>query len=504
MRYIIKIFFYTILLIGITTNRAYILAQSVPEASQPALDCKGSAAAYRAQGIPCDCVDGQIVCNQPSSAGSLHEHHDFNQDIKMQVVGTIFESLLTSLFSDNTANQKQALAAQQKAAALAAQQASALQREKDRESHAAYEKMMQSYKQLDGSQGLAFKTLSDSSMGFKTLDGDAETLEANARKPFDTASEKTDPLSNTVHVGGATPFFGDTMPTNDIRLLVNPENDPNVVDLRNAVSYVAKNIKSRTDSEHAKGAPVLRGPSCRELDKRLISFINQRKKFQKTIDQAQEQLDVWQTANRNALLNAAKEGLEYFTGQLFDVFAKRAEAAARLERIYEKNARQMAKEGLNVAEIQAKIKRLKALSSINRISELRGKLGEIDAWRNFLKDGVSALINQLTASNQEIQEMLADPRMQQYFETEAPELKTLLDISTIAASYNVLGKWVAKKLPIIGAVQFAINQTYNATDWFLSYRRIIEANKINGRVMDTARGIQENIDDTYLSLRGCS
>jgi hypothetical protein len=27
---------------------------------------------------------------------------------------------------------------------------------------------------------------------------------------------------------------------------------------------------------------------------------------------------------------------------------------------------------------------------------------------------------------------------------------------------------------------------------------------VNGRVMDAARGIQENIDDTYLSLRGCS
>lgn len=423
----------------------------------------------------------------------------------MQIVGTILQSLLTSIFSNDESNEKEALAAKQKAAALAAQQASALQKEKAREAQAAYEKMMQSYKQLDDSHGVAFKTLSDSNLSFKTLDGDDETLEANARKPFDTAGTIPSGASAT-SAGGATPFFGDTMPTKDIRLLVNPENDPNVVDLRNAVAYVAKNLKNgpaRSASGQAKGGPVIQAPDCAKLTKRLNGYLDQRTKFQKTIDQAQEQLNVWETANRNALLNAAKDGLEYFTGQLFEVFAKRAEAAARLERIYKKNARQMAKEGLDVADIQAKIKRLKALSSLHRISELKGKLDEIDAWRNFLKDGLSALIKQLTASNEEIQAMLADPRMQPYFETEAPELKSLLDISTIAASYNVFGKWVAKKLPIIGGVQLAINEAYNGLDWFLSYKRLAEANKINGHVMASARYIQQNIDDTYLALREC-
>ena len=507
MRCNIKIFLYAIVLMAITSGPAAVSAQSIPQASGPGIDCEGSARAYAAQGIPCRCEYGRIVCDQPSGGRSSGKKHNINQEIKMQVVGTIFESLLTSLFMDNTANEKQALAAKQKAAALAAQQAVAIQRAKDIAAQAEYEKMMRSYKQLDGSQGVAFKTLSDSTLGFKTLDGDAETLAASARKPFDTPPEMKAPGSETL--GGGTAFFGDTMPIQDIQLLVNPENDPNVVDLRNANAYVVENLKkdsqklaAATKPEEEKGndKPGPRSPECAHLSKKLDGFITQRKQFQKTIDLAQTQLNTWQDANRNALLNAAKDGLEYFTGQLMDGFTRRSQAADRLQRIYAKNAKQMAQEGLNIADIEAKIKRLRMLSSAGKLKELAGNIND---WQTFIKDGVSGLMVQLTASNQEIEQMLADPRMQKYFEMETPALKALLDISMIAASSKVFGKWVAKKVPIIAGVQLAINQIYNATDWFLSYQQIVAANKINGEVLYAARSIQDNINDTYLALRDC-
>ncbi|MDF1590427.1 MAG: hypothetical protein P1P89_02835 [Desulfobacterales bacterium] len=506
----IKIFFFTLLLAGILSGRADVLAQSVPGASGPTIDCAGSAAAYRAQGIPCDCVGGRIVCNNSSSGGSSSgKKYSADHDVKMMVVGTIFESLLTSLFMDDTASQKEALAAQQKAAALAAQQAAALERAKAAAAQAEYEKMMRFYKQLDGGGGAAFKTLSNSNLAFKTLDGDAETLAANARKPFDTPLDTATPDSGTITAGGATPFFGDTMPIEQIQLLVHPEKDPNVVDLRNATTYVVENIKNdgqklaaaaKPDAGKGKDEPANRSLECEKLSQRLNGYIDQRAKFQKTIHLAQDQLTTWQTANRNALLNAAKEGLEVYTGHLLEKFTQRAKAAERLQRIYEKNAGKMAQDGLNVAEIHAKIERLRLLSSAGRIVELGSNIND---WQAFIKDGVSGLMAQLTSSNQEIQAMIEDPRMQKYFETEAPELKALLDISKIAASNKVFGKWVAKKLPIIAGVEFAINQAYNAFDWYLSYERLSEAHKINGRVMNSARYIQKNIDDTYLALGEC-
>ena len=510
MRHIIRILLCTLLLTGITFGRAY--AQSVPEASGPAIDCEGTIDAWVSSGYyhpgDCQCVNGQPVCSGSSSGGHFHHnHYDFNQAIKMQIVGTIFESLLTSLFTGNTANQKEALAAKQKAAALAAQQAE-YEKARAAAAQAAYEKMMKSYKQLDNGQGAAFKTLSDSSLQLKTLDSDALTLAANARKPFDTAADAAPPAS--VVSGKATPFFGDTMPLADIRLLVNPENDPRVVDLRKASAYVVKNLKndgaqsaagSKQPGGKDNGKPMITPADCAKLKLRLNEFIVQRSKFEKTINLAQGQLNEWETENRNALVNAAKEGIEYFTGQLLEGLANRGKAADLLQQIYKKNAGQMARDGIDVAAIESKIKRLKMLSSAGEVSELTSNIKD---WQSFIKDGMSALMAQLTSSNREIREMLNDPKIQKYFGTASPELNTLLDISTIAAASKVFGEWVAEKVPIIAGVQLSINQSYNALDWLLSFKRVTEANKINGKVMDAAMSLQQHINDTAFAMRECS
>jgi hypothetical protein len=473
----------------------------LPALAGPALDCEGSAKAYALQGIPCTCVNGQIVCDKPSGGHKAKKHGITSGDINAMVVGTIFQGLLTSMFAPPTSsnNAQEALAAQQKAAALAAQQAAAHQRAQEAAFQAEHNKMMQSFKQLDGSQGVAFKSLSDASLAFKTLDDDPESLAADARKPFDTAAEPRPP----------TPFFGDTMPLKDIQFLVNPENDPRVVDLRNATTYVAKNLKNEGDGSapatkprdgKANGKPITKAPDCAKLNQKLQGFITQRDKFHNTITMAQEQVTTWETANRNALLNAAKDGIEYFTGQLLEGVANRGKAADRLQHIYEKNAAQMAQEGVDIAALGAKIQRLKMLSSAGKISELTSNIMD---WQTFIKDGMSGLMSQLTSSNQEVHALLDDPKLQKYFETESPELKALLDISKIAASNKVFGKWVAKKIPLIAGVELSINQSYNGLDWLLSFKRMTEANKINGKVLASAKALQQHIDDTSWALRDC-
>ncbi|MFA6464836.1 MAG: hypothetical protein WCT30_03705, partial [Desulfurivibrionaceae bacterium] len=282
------------------------------------------------------------------------------------------------------------------------------------------------------------------------------------------------------------------------------------VDLRNATAYVAKNLKNegatpapgttKPRDGRADGKPITKAPDCAKLNQKLQGFLTQRDKFSNTINLAQEQLSTWQEANRNALLQAAKDGIEYFTGQLLERMDKRGEAAERLQRIYEKKAAQMAQDGLDVAVIQAKIERLKVFSSAGKIAELTGNIND---WQTFIKDGMSALMAQLTSSNQDINGMLDDPRMQKYFETEAPELKAMLDISKLAASNKVFGKWVAKKVPVIAGVELAINQSYNGLDWLLSFKRMTEANKINGKVLHAAKSLQQHIDETSWALQDC-
>jgi hypothetical protein len=87
--------------------------------------------------------------------------------------GMLMQGLLNSLFSSSGPSQAE-VEAQQKAAELAAQQAAEKaaeeQRIKEAEAQAAHDKMMQSYKQLDGSQELGMKTLDNDGLNLKTFD----------------------------------------------------------------------------------------------------------------------------------------------------------------------------------------------------------------------------------------------------------------------------------------------------------------------------------------------
>jgi len=67
----------------------------------------------------------------------------------------------------------------EEAIALAAQQA-AYQKANEAAAQAEHERMMKSYKQLDGGRNSGFKTLSDSDLDFKTLEGDMEAMAAGA------------------------------------------------------------------------------------------------------------------------------------------------------------------------------------------------------------------------------------------------------------------------------------------------------------------------------------
>ena len=457
------------------------------------------------QPVHCQSARGQLesMTGQKISTSSSASSMNMNNI----VIGAIFQSILTSKSSANSGNNQKDIEAQKRATDLAAQKAAEQQRINEAIAQSEYDKMMQSYKLLDGAQELKAKTLDSINLNFKTIGGDAETIAAGARKQFEVTG--TAPVPGSSVTGNATPFFGDAMPLEDLQTLLDPENNPNIVDLRDAKKFVTEKIEKdspgivsllkKYESE-GNGEPIIQKPDCIKLEKQLKGFTNQRQQFQKTIDLSQNELDIWETANHNALINAAKDGLEYFTGELLEGLSNRSKAADRLQQIYDKNVMQMAAEGINVAGIKAKIDQLHSISSAGQIAELTANIND---WGTFLKDEMSSFIGRLTVSNTEIKGILEDPKMKKYFETEEPELNTLLDISKIAASNMVFGKWVAKKLPVIAVIELSIKQSYNGLDYFLSLNRIIKAQKINGGVMEAARYIQKNIDDTYMALKEC-
>jgi len=95
------------------------------------------------------------------------------------------------------------------------------------------------------------------------------------------------------------------------------------------------------------------------------------------------------------------------------------------------------------------------------------------------------------------------PELEPYLNTGDPELSFLLDISKLAAGGKVFGKWVARQMPLVGLLEISVKTTYNATDWVLSLRNIMQSNRINGEVMESAKSLQRQIHKTRTELQGC-
>jgi hypothetical protein len=417
----------------------------------------------------------------------------------------MFQSLLTAMLAGEAPDEAEILAARQQAAEIAWKEAERKRAEEARV-QAACDRMMRDYKTLEDAPGVAFKTLSDAAVAYKGLDEGPEAQASGARQPFDTPAG-TAPGGGWAMSAG-TPFFGDTMPIEEIRFLADPASDPAVVDLERAAGLMVDNLKTAEQlrsaaahqRERAQAAAPAKAQDCARLAARLDGLIAQRDNFGRTVALARSELVTWQAANRNALMNAARDGIEWFTGHLLDRLAHRGAAADRLEGIYRRNADRMAREGVDVQALRARIDRLRTVSAEGRAAGLLTDAGD---WESFTAHGVSSLLKELTASNREIRQMLEDPRLGAYFEADAPELEALLDISTIAAANKVFGKWVARKVPIVAGVELAVNQTYNGLDWLLSYRRLAASRRIDGQVTVTARRIQEDVDFAAAALSAC-
>lgn len=95
-------------------------------------------------------------------------------DIKTMVAGAIIQNVLTNLLNNNSVSNQKELEEKQRQAAIdaeiAAKQAAEQARLNALRAQAEYDKMMESYKTLDGSKNLQIKPLGNSNLGFKPLD----------------------------------------------------------------------------------------------------------------------------------------------------------------------------------------------------------------------------------------------------------------------------------------------------------------------------------------------
>jgi len=160
MKQLFRILISVLLFSGLYLNNTNAFSQPVASGAQ-CVACGGMNGAHTS------------VCkynNNPSSASP----GTGSTDIKTMVAGAIMQNVLKSIMSTNSEKDKQELEAKQRAAAIdaqiAAQRAAEQYRANELRLQAEHDKMMKSFKSLDGTQEMQNKRLDNTGLTFKTLD----------------------------------------------------------------------------------------------------------------------------------------------------------------------------------------------------------------------------------------------------------------------------------------------------------------------------------------------
>jgi hypothetical protein len=422
--------------------------------------------------------------------------------MQMMVAGTLVQGILSGIFSSNQQGeqQKKLLAEQQK---IKEQQELAKQKKiKDSLDQATYFKLMQSYKTLQGGQKL----------DFKKLDGDMEALSKAAREMFDGVSVAKD----SIDVSGGTPFFGTKMDSSQIRTLIDPDNDSIIADVanadlfleRNKISDSAKLAALKSDTAQKEGMnTVKKSPDCEKLQTRLDNYLKQRDKFHKTLQTTRQDLEEWKQKNNDALWNAATAGFELtFSKFLGSISAKCAEAEGIKGRLLKHEAELRAK-GVDVdgylATLNARI------FNANNLAKDAAEFKDAVEYDAFFRDGLQVGVSKIAETDTVYNKLLKDTAVQMMLNDGNPEVDAGQFLAGKAIEKILTSNFLQSlakfnnKIPYVTYAQFAVDQAYNALDWYLSYKQIKKLRELSGEETRSAMSLQMNIDKTFNQLKDC-
>lgn len=433
-----------------------------------------------------------------------------SNNLNMMIAGTVMQGLLNGLFAPNP--QQQQKEQQQKIAAQQLQMKLAMEKEKQQKikdsiDNAMFQKLKKSYKLLEGTKNL----------DFKNLDGDMETMSKNAREQFDGLSTKSD----ATQIDTATNFFGTPMQPVEIQTLINPDKDSVIMDINNADKLMKENkildsakvanLKNDTIQKNKINSTAKKSQDCDVLQNRLNNYFVQRDKFHKTIVSTQSDLEEWKRKNNDALWNAASSGVEFIFDQKFgnllnDVQKKGADAKNIEQRLIP-YMDQLRKKEVDVDNY------LKTLHARIFNSDFLAK--DVAEFRNateydaFFRDAVQAGITKVSDTDTSYAKILKDPSIKMLLNDGNP----LVDVGQFIAS-NGFDKLLETqflknlikfddKIPYVKYAQLAVDQTYHALDWYLSYKQIKQLHEVSGKETEAVMSLQMNIDKTMAQLRNC-
>lgn len=456
----------------------------------PALDCKGSEEAYRLQGIPCRCINGQIVCDQPSSKSSSHS---VNNAIKLQLFQGVLDAVMQG--PENNAPSQQQLEAKRQYQLQRQQKERELEFERQKNFAEKKDKLLGILKGADKGK------LAD----FKNLDGDAEAMSKAASDPFDKSSDTT----GKAKVSTGTNFFGTTLSEPEITTLMESENDPIIVDLSKAKTFVAENLKQneatikKIEKQKEEGKQKTERQECKDSIAKYNRQVDDMKKFQKQTELTQSQLDEWRQKNDAAFWNAVIDGASFAVSEYFDYLKETRRGAENIKHNLDLIETKLIKEKVYTpAQIASLKTKLNLRMAEHTIVNYSSKFNNITEYFDYVKNVIQSSVAEIEKTDVDIKEFISNPKVKEY----------LNENPTTDAAQFLVGKYMTAllekkgftKYSYVSIAQLAVNTVYNATDMYLSYKIICTLRNALGKELEAARHIQSQISNTYSKIVECN
>ncbi len=438
--------------------------------------------------------------NQSSSQSSATPAFNANTMIQTMLVQSLVNAVFSAPAAPAAPSQAQ-LEAQRIEMERIQQEQARQQKIRDSLNLRAYNKLMDN--------SISIKE-GDGNLDFMKLDGEMEQMRADAEGQFSGEGVK----SENVSISKGTDFFGQGLSEPELNTLLDINNDPNIVDLSETKTYIVDNIKNESEivkqennikEENTK--PKLSAEECTMLNNKLNSYTDNRQKFLQNIDKTILEVNNWEEKNNQAYWNAVTDGISSVAGIFLDYVIESRKSALKIKEILEKNEIKYIADGAFTKESIEKYKKMLDLRINNYNNANVGKkMSDISEYYGFVKNIIQTTTEQLSGSDSEYKYLINTLKEKGY----------LSDFPVVEASQFLAGKTIDSfiKQPIIQKgflkvsyvtiAQMAVDQAYNALDWYLSYKNMCKLKEINGKELEAAKYIQNKIFEVKAQLNNCN
>jgi hypothetical protein len=431
-----------------------------------------------------------------------------NDQIKVMVTGMIMQTLITNLFSPPVTTQKtQAqIQAEQQAQFDAMMEQTRQQKIRDSIALAKHNKLISEFKVMD----------KHADLDFKSIDGEMEILRADASSQFD----KLGNLDFSKSVNANEIDYYNNIPDSVINTVFEPDNDPMIVDLREAkLGLVDTNLLKNAKNEALKKEdPKLKNDKkfdeeqCKSLEMKIARDIENRNKYEKTIDLTLSELDKWKEQNTGAMIDAYLEGLNFITDKFIKWSDKKREPAeltkkTMLEILKKDPSNISAKKVIEFIDVQYLNKNWSEI-----IIRTYNETKDFEKYYNVMKDALQNFTNGFAQVDKDLITMLNVPELQKHLNdqsfTDAVKFSATSLFEMAGDSEKVQNAFQSifkLKIPYFSVAQFAVNQAYNITNWYTSRNMILELNHVHGKELQTVQYLNDRLfSDRLLLKQNCN